>query len=598
VNEIRVRTARLCVVALLATAMMKLTPMRAATTASVLGEQRKWFLEFRTRIEQPGQSRPLEVALTGNWTVTVVAARTGEYDVALELTGAHLSGNAGGSVPRETIEQAQQKLARRFWATYQNDGALRAVHFFKNVEPSDRNLLQMIATEAQFVRPAASKLTWNAMERDGAGDYLAIYNWAEPDAVIKRKLKYVHADAEPGAPTGGLHLSIEQSELRFLLDTQGDIKALEGEERVRVGGLGGDGGQLVAVTQTRLSNLQRGEASELIGSLVRAASDVVSSPILTYRSDPEKLRAQLDDQLLEGHTTESLLEAAMAQKNNDQLLSERLAAMFRRRPETIRVALAMLRRRGPQQRITYALGAAPSSGGIEALARLARDQGIPTPLRIDALSALVLVQHPSLKAMRIPFALLDDPDAQVASAARIMAGTVAHAGRKDHRLQADALDAALIVRYRNARQIADVCNLIAALGNSVGASVLPVIETALKDPRAPVRAAAARSLRLAGGREVDALLSATLTQDQDPEVREAAIFAVSFRRPTVRLGEALMRAAKEDPADDVRGTAVAELRRNSSAFPGVADTMAWVAEHDAKPGIRRLAHDSLAHTGQ
>ncbi len=512
---------------------------------------------------------------------------------ALELAGTHLAGNAGGNVSPEALEQTQRRLGRRFWATYRNDGALLAIHFFKDVDPSDRNLLQMIATAAQFVRPDASKMVWNALERDGAGSYLAIYNWAEPNAVIKRKLKYVHTDAEPGAPPDGLHLDVEQSELHFTLGSDGEINTLEGSERVRIRASRGDAGQLVAVTEARLTNSRRGKAPQLIGSLARAHSDVVSSPIVTHKSDPEKLQAQLDDQLLEGHTTESLLEAAKAKESDDKNLSERLAAMFRRRPKAIPAALAVLRQSGPQKRITYALGAAHSPAAIEALSGLARDQASPTPLRIDALSALALVQHPSLQAMRMPVALLDDSDPQIASAARLMGGTMARTGRKEHPGEAEALDAALVARYRKAQEVRELSDLLAALGNSVGPSVLPLIQEALRDPRIPIREAAARALRLAEGPEIDALLSATITDDHDPQVRAAAIFATSFRRPTSTLTEALIRAAKTDSVEYVRSEAIAQLRAHPAASPDIPETLAWIADHDAKPGIRRLAREGL-----
>ena len=136
--------------------------------------------------------------------------------------------------------------------------------------------------------------------------------------------------------------------------------------------------------------------------------------------------------------------------------------------------------------------------------------------------------------------------------------------------------------------------LLAALGNSAGPSVTPVIENALRDTSAPVRAAAARALRLAAGSEVDSLLSAVITGDHDPGVRAAAIFAVSFRHPIGSvLGEALVRAAKADPVEYVRSGAVTLLRQNPDAFARIAETLEWIAEHDSKPGVRRLAQEAL-----
>jgi hypothetical protein len=49
-----------------------------------------------------------------------------------------------------------------------------------------------------------------------------------------------------------------------------------------------------------------------------------------------------------------------------------------------------------------------------------------------------------------------------------------------------------------------------------------------------------------------------------------------------------------DPSDYVRSDAVTLLRRNPGAHPGLAETLAWIADNDSKPGIRRLAREALA----
>jgi hypothetical protein len=197
--------------------------------------------------------------------------------------------------------------------------------------------------------------------------------------------------------------------------------------------------------------------------------------------------------------------------------------------------------------------------------------------------------------MRVPFGLMDDAHAQVQPAAWITSGALAHAGRVAHPNEADKIDAALITRYQKARDIRESTDLLAAMGNSVGHSVLPVIESALRDNREVVRAAAARALRLAGGSKIDALLSGAITDDRDAPVRSAAIFAASFRRPIgPQIADALLRAAKTDPADYVRSNAIRLLRQNPDASPKVVETLSWIAEHDTNPSIRKLAREALS----
>jgi len=582
---------------LIAVAVIMLTArvpaIDAAALAALPGQQRQWTLTFNTRLEQPGSEQPAGMSVTGEWISTVTAVRPGEYDAEIELANPRLSGRVGGVSP-EVADQLQRRLARRFWATYRSDGALLTVHFFKDTDPSDRNLLQMVASETQLVRPDRGQMVWTVLERDGAGSYLAIYNRGGSGSLIKRKLKYVASDAGAGVPPGGLRLDIDQSELRFALDADGEIAGLDGNNRVRIAIPLSDQPPLLAVTEVHFANLQRAWAPERIGSLAGAGSEVVSEPIVTHRSAPEQLLARQDESLLEGRTTKSLLDAAIAKGDEDPRLPDRLAALFRRRSEAAPAAAALLRQSGPQKRITNALGSAGSPSAIQALGGIARDPSVPAAVRVDALNALVVVHHPSPEAMRMPLSLLDAEDPAIVSAARLMSGALARAGRPEHRAEADAIDAALIARYRKAQEVHERCDLLAALGNSAGPSVLPVIEEALRDPRPSVRAEAARGLRLAEASETDGLLSATITTDADAQVRSAGIFAASFRPMTALLAESLQRAARSDEADAVRSSAVGLLREHPDAAPGIRDTLAWVAANDPKPGLRRLAHEALA----
>jgi hypothetical protein len=553
-----------------------------ARAAGTPGDQRRWTLDFRVRLEPPAGERPVEIALSGDWVSTVIAVRPGEYDAAIQLVDARLN-----------RAQALARLNRRFWATYGSDGALRAIHFFKDVDPADRNLLQTIATTMQLVCSTPDRPVWTAMERDGAGNYLAIYQRPDWNSVVKRKLKYLYADGAAGAPVDGMDVVVNQSELRFSLDPDGGIAALEGSDRLRTGLPLADAGQLTASTEIHLAGLRRGRAPELIGSLARASSNVESSPVVTHMLDPEQDLARRDAHLLEGRTTKSLLEAAIAEQD-DSLLQDRLAALFRRRPEAAAGAMELLRKEVVQQRITRALASAGSPQAVTVLGSVARDRSAPSPVRIDTLSALVLVQHPSVEAMRVPATMFDDADVRVAIAARLAGGALARAGRGEHREEADAIDAALIARYRKAREVGELCDLLGALGNSVGSATLAVIAEARSDSRAEVRGAAARALRNAEGTDADRLLAETMTADSDASVRAAAIFAAGFRHPLdPTLAESLRRAAKEDSVEHVRNSAIALLSQNRGATPGIAETLAWIAEHDDKPTPRRLAREAL-----
>jgi hypothetical protein len=83
----------------------------AAGAARAPGEQRRWALDFRVRLEQPGGERPVEIRLNGDWVSTISAVRPGELDAALELVNARLKGEGIRSASAEANEQ----LERRIW---------------------------------------------------------------------------------------------------------------------------------------------------------------------------------------------------------------------------------------------------------------------------------------------------------------------------------------------------------------------------------------------------------------------------------------------------------------------------------------------------
>jgi hypothetical protein len=557
------------------------------------GEQDCWTIRFATRLVQSGEERPIEIGLSGELLSAISAVRPGEYDASLELANVSITGVEVRTAPEAARKELEVRLARRFWVTYREDGTLLWVHFFKDVSPADRNLLQMIASEVQLVGAAAERPVWSALERDGAGEYLAMYNRLDGHGLVKRKLKYVYTDASADSPVNGIQLAVEQSDIRFSLDAEGRVAALDATNRVRIGPPGGS--SLVALTEIHLAAHRRSTAPEIAGSLSRSLADVVILPIATNRIDPVEARTRRDIQLLEGRTTGSLLEAAIA-NDGDPLVGERLAAAFRQRPAAAAAALEALRKGGPQKRITDALASAGSPAALVALGSLAGDRNASRVIRIDALNALVRVRDPGVEAMRLPASLMDDDNPAVEAAACMALGALAHAGRAGHPKEASAMDASLIARYRRATTPRERSALIAALGNSVGPEVVGELESVVRDLRDPLRASAVRALRLAAGPEIDRLLAAVIASDKDPAVRAAAIFAATFRPVGPLLGAALVRAARRDAVDYVRSSAITLLRQNPGASPDIGPTLSWVASHDAVPGIRRLAREELAST--
>jgi hypothetical protein len=557
------------------------------------GEQYRWSLDFSSRLEQRSAS-PVGISMAGDWTSTVTAIRDGQYDAQLQLSDVHFTGDAAKSTSAAALASLEARLSRPFWATYRDDGELVAVHFFSDAAPSDRNLLQMIITELELVRPGAARDSWTAQERDGAGEYSALYLQPQSDRIFKRKLKYTYTDGMAGARAGAVHVSIDQSEITFSLASGGHVQSVDGIDRVSMDLSPDKSQQLTAATEFHLSNFRTGRAPEIIGSLDRVRTRISSAAIVTQRPDAAVMYAEADERLLNGYTTETLLAAAFASDANRKASPDRLIALFRSRPEAASVAVELLVRDGAKRIVTNALGAAGSLSAVAALSELAHNSNLDEKLRVDAIVAFVQMQHPIVEAMRVLEDLMNDPDANIQSAARMMSGALSRAGRLKRAAQADAIDASLIALYRSARDMHERSELLGALGNSAGPSTLPIIEEALHDSTPTIRAAAARALRLILGSEVDRLLAAVITSDPDGAVRADAIFAIRFRHSlSAPLADAVMQVASTDAAKFVRSDAISVLRQNLTASPQIPETLKRIAEVDADAKIRRQAAAAL-----
>jgi HEAT repeat protein len=553
------------------------------------GQQRRWKLAFDVFLQQAGQREPVQTQVTGDWVATVSAARDGEYDLEYELENVVVSGGGVANVSPSDVEGLRRRLSRPFWLTYRDDGAVLKAHFPKDSQGSDRNLLQMIATEMQLVRPDQKPAQWTAIERDGAGLFMAAYQTGDQGTVIKRKLKYLESSGASGAQgTPNIPVSIEQSEYRFVVDSGGGVTSLEGSERIRIPMPFGEGGGLDIRTSIRLSDLRVQVVSNLIGSLDRARATVETLPIQTQQPDPAQARARLDQQLLEGYSTEALLGMARS-KTDDHALPGRLAALFRQRAGAIDEAVGLLGHPGSAGLVIDALGSAGTPAAVQALGRTTHETKYPTDLRVRALSALMRVQQPSVEAMRIPRDLLDNPDQAVSRTAAMAMGALARAGRTSQPAEADAIDQFMIDRYGKTAEANGRIELLSAMGNSAGLALLPTVEAALHDSASKVRAAAARALRLVDDPAAARLLADTMIGDHDATVRSAAIFAATFRSMEDSLVAALLQAAKSDLVDQVRSEAIVLLLRHQSSLPQVSQALANIADNDPKERIRRLA---------
>ena len=568
-------------------------PQASGKAAMAPGDERRSALRLQLELARPGKPDPIVVVLTGELSAAVSAVREGEYDEAFEVLHPDVTGTGVPSAGPAELAGLRKRLARVFWATYRTDGTALRVHFPRDLEPADRNLLQIVVTDAQFVRPAPPQPHWTTLERDGAGMYLASYEQQAPDRVLKRKLKYVELDGAAGAAApGAMTVDLTASERGFSLDAAGAVIGVDGSDSSRIPLPMTEGQSLGVRIALRLTDFRSGSAPARAGSLERAGASVESSPIRTHRPSAEATQTARDERVLEGHAAPAVLEAART-GDSDPLLPRRLEALFRRQPATIASAVALVRQRGGLPLVANALGAAGTPPSVDALLTLAGDASLPSTVRVDALTALYHLRNPDPSVLARTAGLLDDRDRTVRRAAQLALGALARAARPEQPAAAAAADEELARRYAPGAPVEERVALFGALGNSVGAASVRVLKEGLRDSEVQVRAAAARDLRSADDADVDALVAKALREDPDARVRSAAIFAAGYRAADPFI-DVLAFAATRDRADEVRSGAVALLRRYQGDYPSAGEALRKVAAADPKPSLRRLAREALA----
>ncbi len=558
------------------------------------GRQRRWAITLETRMQPAGASASAHggtTVLTGDWVGTVSGASAAGTDVAYQIENPHIVGNGFAAIDARDVSQLEQNLGRRFWVTYQADGAARQLHFPREMGDDVRNFLELLVTQTELVRPASPSPQWTATERDGAGAYFAAYEELGAGKVLKRKLRYVSVDGATTAGGASIGVRIEKAETRFSLDPDGLVAEVDSREVDLLDSKMGTPGLRVEIG-LRLDQARSAMAPELIGSLEHARPSLETGPVVTQRAPAEELQSRYDGRLIKDLTIAQVL-GTLANGHVDERARPELEAIFRRRPSDIPAATTFIRQAGPEaaKAVLQALGVAGTEAAQVALGELAADPHAPAPLRVAALGGFVQTRRPTATTISTIIGLMDSAEPGIRRQALYMAGSLGSNGHDDDPAATARIESELLGRYAKCAG-ATCLDLLAALGNLATPAIMTPIARALNDTRADVRASAVRALRKLKDPAAERLISTAMVDDPDPSVRAAAILATTFR-PIGAFIEPLARTVRADPVEYVRSAAINSVASHIDTSPLIEQALMAAATEDAKPGVRRLARKAL-----
>jgi hypothetical protein len=155
--------------------------------------------------------------------------------------------------------------------------------------------------------------------------------------------------------------------------------------------------------------------------------------------------------------------------------------------------------------------------------------------------------------------------------------------------------AAAIVRWASAelasaRTTQHKRQFLLVLGNTASPASLPVIKQYLEDTDPGVRGAAVLALRWHRGEAVERILCRALT-DPDDTVRQEAAGAFEVRSPTRQAVEALVQALKRDRSVSVRLAVLARLIALQKKYPQAKEAIRRAAKDDPAAEVREAARE-------
>ena len=222
---------------------------------------------------------------------------------------------------------------------------------------------------------------------------------------------------------------------------------------------------------------------------------------------------------------------------------------------------------------------------------MAGDGGLPEPLRLAAIAAVMQVRRPTAATIGWLVRLLDAPEPKVRKQATLLAGAVGRIAVDAGAHTGADVETELLRRY-SACSGAACDDLLIGLGNLGTSGVEPAVAEALRAPSARARALAVQALRRVNHPDVDRLIATALTGDRDPAVRSAAVGAAASRPLGAFVGP-LTDLVRTDKVAHVRIHAIQAIADHVDQWPQIQQALLAAASDDPDPGAQRMARRAL-----
>jgi hypothetical protein len=579
----------------------------ADSTSWRTGSVYRYHVKLTTKLELASDQPAFDFDLTGDLRVIPGPATPEALPLYLTLDNAKVLSRVAGTQP--ALDKVAAEVAKTGAVVTFKSGRVVDLRVVPGLSAIAANVYRELGATLQFSREDAHT-TFTVNEYDTTGEYVAEYRQGSaPGHWQKKKLRYSSilgvkaADAQtPARPMPQL----EASSIAVELLPSGRPASIQSTNDVLL-----DGAQ--APVRSSTSTLLKADGEQALpesgldwGALLTKTRRVAAEEPYGAMASVEAM----DDARIHGQTFEQLfgriaerelktgLDAAAAGGTDQAALGDdstdfiALAALFRRKPATVALALAKIRggARGSNTLID-ALGSSSSSEAQHALIGLTSANG-DAKVTARARRALMRVQRPTDEAIAALRGVLEKKPFDQSALYGI--GSYSRRLRdQGEQSKAKALGDLLLEKLRAAPSEAALLTTLGALTNAGYAEALGPLRAYLTSEREPVRAAAVRAFQSIKDPAVEGLLVSSLTTDKASDVRISAIDAAQVREPSKVLSDGLASAALGDAEPRVRYRATELMIQWLRRRPELRSTLEAVASKDTEPKVRDRAKSAL-----
>lgn len=496
-----------------------------------------------------------------------------------------LSDGLKGKIVYATISPSHQ--IKRIW--FASDFPEQELH---------RSLARLLIAGLQFTPPPMKSVsTWKAIETDAQGNAAVRYRMKTRRAGLavfyRTRTDYAQApssltaDSQPFIKPGGTSLITydrNHRRLKSLSAQIADTVFLHGKE------LGSTKATLEFEFQPNTPSLH----SQQMGSLLSEFANVSKSQgylLTTSLTEAEQIRNAARAAL--GTETRETLLPGLSEKLNEQNYTTwfpRLHALAVLDLQACAEMGNLVRRGNTTDMVMQVLVAALAQAGTStAQQELLQSFNAATDpqKRLLLANAIAEIKLPSIELEEALKGAATSGDPLWQPAFRLALGAMIRRLQQSSPMRATALVHWLLA-HCDGNSSEELRHLADALGNAGHRAALPMLRRLLRHQDALLRAAAASSLRHIPGSEPNQLLRKAL-RDKASEVRLEAVYALSWRQPSLVVLNAQIASFQADSALPVRLALLNNLANSRDRNSKINELIKAAAQHDRDQDVQQTA---------